>query len=72
MHIRLRHALTGLYYRSSGKWTTNPRQAYDFRGIARAVSFARRTHSPNLELDLSFDDPLQAASLSFKELIAHS
>ena len=69
MRTLLRHALTGQYYRSLGKWTSHPEEAYDFRVIARAMSVARKTHSPNLEVDLSFDNAQQAASFRLKELL---
>jgi hypothetical protein len=69
MRTLLRHALTGQYYQSSGKWTTNPERAYDFRVLPRAIRFARQTNSPNMEVDLSFDTPQQAACFRFRELL---
>jgi len=68
MRTLLRHALTGQYYKSSGKWTSDPTQAHDFKFIAHAVSCARKTNCPNMELDLSFDDPVRAASFRLQEL----
>ncbi len=72
MRTLLRHALTGQYYRSLGKWTTDPDQAHDFRFVGRAVSFLRHTHSPNMEVDLSFEDPHEAASFRLSKLFGNS
>ncbi len=72
MHILLRHALTGQYYRSLGKWTTHPEEAHDFRFVDRAVRFVRNFRSPNMEVDVSFDSPEQAASFCFKKLFARN
>jgi hypothetical protein len=70
MHILLRHALTGQYYRCSGKWTANLDQAHDFRFINRAMSFIRKMKCPNMEVNLSFDTPRQAAAFRLQELRA--
>ncbi len=67
MRTLLRHALTGQYYQSSGKWTTKRDQAYDFRYIDQAVRFARQTKCPNMEVDLSFDPDNEAPGLCFKD-----
>jgi hypothetical protein len=69
MRTLLRHALTGQYYKSLGKWTTNPAQAHDFGFIARAMSFVRKTNCPNMEIDLQFDDPRRAGALRLHELL---
>lgn len=69
MRTLLRHALTGQYYQSSGKWTTKPEQAYDFLFVTRALNFVRKTKSPNMEVGLFFDDPQQAASFRLRELL---
>ncbi len=68
MRTLLRHALTGQYYQSLGKWTTKQENAHDFRIITRAVNFARKTKSPNMEVDLAFDDPEEAASFRLEHL----
>jgi hypothetical protein len=68
MRTLLRHALTGQYYQALGKWTTNPERAYDFGAVARALRLARQTHSPNLEVDLTFNNAKEAASFRLKEL----
>ena len=68
MRTLLRHALTGQYFQSFGKWTANPEHAYDFGAVAPALRMARQTRSPNLEVDLAFEDPKQAASFCLKEL----
>jgi hypothetical protein len=69
MKTLLRHATTGQYYQSSGKWTRNPERAYDFGLISQAVKFVRNTRCRNMELNLSFDNPQQAAAFSFKECL---
>ncbi len=68
MRALLRHTLTGQYYRSLGKWTSNPELACDFGAVALAMGVARQTNSPNLELSLSFDNPREAASFSLNDL----
>ena len=70
MRTLLRHALTGQYYQSSGKWTTKPEQAHDFRFITRAMHFVRRTNCRNMEVGLQFEDPYEAASVCLRELLA--
>jgi len=55
-----------------GKWTTDPGQAHDFKFIARAVNFVRKTKSANFEVDLRFDSRLHAACFRFEELFAAS
>ena len=69
MRTLLRHALTGQYYQSSGKWTTKPDQAHDFRYVDQAVQFARKTKCPNMEVNLSFDPGNEAAPLCFKDFL---
>ncbi len=69
MRTLLRHALTGQYYQSSGQWTTNPERAHDFIFIDRAISFARKTSSPNMEIGLYFNNARRASSFRFKELL---
>ncbi len=72
MRTLLRHALTGQYYQSLGKWTTRPEHAHDFGFIDEAISFVRTSNSPNMEVDLAFDDPKEAASFRLTELFAPS
>jgi hypothetical protein len=67
MHTFLRHARTGEYFKSLGRWTLDRDDAFDFGMIARAVKFAHKAGFPGLELVLSFDDPEQAPSLSFEK-----
>ncbi len=69
MRTLLRHALTGQYYQSSGKWTTRPDQAHDFRYVDQAVRFARQTKCPNMEVDLSFDTAGEPPCVSFKDFL---
>ncbi len=70
MRTLLRHTLTGQYYQSLGKWTTRPERAYDFRFVRRALQCVRKTKSPNMEIDISFDNERQAAGVSLKQLLA--
>jgi len=70
MRTLLRHALTGLYYKAQGKWTSNPDEAHHFEVVEGAMSFARKTKCPNLELDIRFDNPMRAASFRLQELFA--
>jgi hypothetical protein len=66
----LRHSLTGQFYQSTGKWTANPNKARNFRAIDRALNIVHKTHCPNLEIQLSFDNPQQAASFRLEQLFA--
>jgi hypothetical protein len=70
MHILLRHALTGQYYRSAGKWTTKPEQAHDFKFIESALRSVRKMKSPNMEVNLAFDRGLDVNSFRLWELLA--
>jgi len=70
MRTLLRHALTGQYYQSLGKWTADPEKAHDFKFVAKAMNYARKTKCPNMEINLSFDTPQQAASVRLEELLA--
>lgn len=72
MRTLLRHAPTGQYYQSLGKWTTDPRKAHDFKLIARAVSLVRKKNCANFEVDLRFDSHLGIASFRLQELLAGS
>jgi len=63
MRTLLRHALTGQYYQSDGKWTTNPRRAHDFGMINEAMRFAHKIKSHNMEVNLTFDRARDAAAV---------
>ncbi len=69
MRTLLRHTLTGRYYQSLGKWTLDPEDAHDFGSIAQAVSVVQTRGLSDMEIDLTFDNPEQAPSVCFKELV---
>lgn len=65
---------TGRYFHSLGSWTPDRDDAYDFGPVTRAMKFAQKTHLPNLELVVAFDDPREATSKPFGKLchaVAH-
>lgn len=70
MRTLLRHALTGQYYQATGKWTSHPERAHDFRIIARAMNVARKSNCRNLEVDLTFDSAQEAAVFRLKEALS--
>ncbi len=69
MRTLLRHTSTGCYYRSPGKWTLDPEDAYDFGSIAQAVSVVQTRGLSDMEVDLRFDNPERVTSVCFKELV---
>ncbi len=69
MRTLLRQTSSGRYYQSLGKWTLDPEAAHDFGSIARAVSFVRKADLADMEVNLSFDNPEQAGSICFRELV---
>ena len=68
MHTFLRHATTRRYFHSLDSWTLDRDDAYDFGPVARAMKFAQKTHLPDLELVVAFDDPHEATAKPFGKL----
>ena len=68
MRTFLRHQSTGQYFQALDRWTPDRDSAHDFELIPRAMRFAGKLKLRGLELVLSFDDPAQVASTSFKDL----
>jgi hypothetical protein len=64
MHMRtfLRHVATGHYFQSLEKWTLDRDEAYDFGFVSKALKVAQKLRMRELELELSFEDPEQAAT----------
>jgi hypothetical protein len=74
MHTFLRHTATGQYFHSLDSWTPDRDDAYDFGPVARAMKFAQKTHLPDLELVVAFDDPSEVSTKSLGQLcqaVAH-
>ena len=57
MRTLLRNYQTGFYFQGVSNWTTDPRQAFDFKQPDRAVRFVRDAGLKRVELVLAFDDP---------------
>ncbi len=72
MRTLLRHAATGRYYQSLGRWTVDPENAHDFGSITRAVSFAHKARLTDMEVALSFEHPEQATNVSLQDLVLNS
>jgi len=70
MRTLLRHALTGQFYQSAGKWTANPAKAHNFKAIEAALNIAHGTTCPNLEVQLSFQTPHEQGSFKLAKLFA--
>ena len=68
MHTFLRHATTGQYFHSLDSWTPDRHDAHDFGLAVRAMRFAQKSHLPNLELVVSFDDCGEVTAKSFGKL----
>jgi len=58
MKVLLRKAKTSLYYAGTDQWATDPRQARDFDQVEEAIRLQREEHLMDVEVVLSFDDPL--------------
>ncbi len=69
MTTLLRQIATGRYYECSGKWTFDPDRAHDFGSVTRALNFVRKAGLSDIELDLSFDRPEEAAGIRFRDLV---
>ena len=60
---------TGHYFQSLEKWTLDRDEAFDFGFVSKAMKFAHKLHIRDLELELSFDDPAQAAATPFEKFL---
>jgi hypothetical protein len=55
MKTLLRNIPTGLYFQDLEHWTANPKQAFDFRIMSRALRFVQKARFPEMELVLVLD-----------------
>ena len=60
---------TGQYFQSLERWTPDRDDAYDFGFISKAVKIAHKLRIPDLEVELSLDDPDQAAATPFEKFL---
>jgi hypothetical protein len=60
---------TGHYFRSPEKWTVDRDEAFDFGLVSKAMKTAHKLRIRELELELSFDDPDQAAGTPFENFL---
>ena len=63
MSTLLRHAPTGQYFQALEKWTRNPRKAYNFGSIGRALRFVRKTGFPEMELVIALPQSKASAAI---------
>ena len=63
MSTLLRHAPTGQYFQALEKWTRNPRKAYNFGSLDRALRFVQKTGFPEMELVIALPKTSAAAQL---------
>ncbi len=65
---------TGLYFQGPDRWTSNPREAFNFKSIDRALQFIERWGLKEVELAFAFSDrnavtrvPLEKTSLKYSQ-----
>ena len=54
MRTLLRNTATGLYFQGPDMWTSDPKQALDFKLIDRALSFIETWRLKDMELAFAF------------------
>ena len=57
MRTLLRNIPSGLYFQGPDKWTSHPGQAFDFRTVARALKFVRKTGLEEMEVAFAVENP---------------
>ena len=57
MKTHLRNKRTGSYFQGVSDWTTNVREAFDFKMPERAIRFVKDAGLKAVDLVLAFDDP---------------
>ena len=74
MRTLLRNTATGLYFQGPDRWTSDPRQALDFKLIDRALNFIETWRLRNMELAFAFRNynqvtgvPIERIALKFSE-----
>jgi hypothetical protein len=75
MRVLLRRTSNGFYYQNSGAWVSNPQKGFNFGSIHRAMEFAEKTDSDQMELALAFDNSSLISAVSIKAVqaeLAHS
>lgn len=58
MKVLLRKSKTSLYYAGGDEWTTDAARAQDFDQVDRAIQHRQCVQLADVEVVLSFDDPL--------------
>lgn len=72
MKTLLRDVSSGCYFEGPGKWTSNPRAAFDFKMIDRALRFVQAWHLENVEIAFAFESevktvPAEKIGLGYSE-----
>lgn len=55
MKTLLRKISDGQYFQLPGRWTPNPREAFDFQSMSLAIEFVEQAGYRNMELAFMFD-----------------
>ncbi len=71
MKTLLRHTRTALYFQGPSSWTSDPRSAYDFRFIDRALHYVETWGLKQVELAFTFEDPLSVTTVSLEKTATH-
>jgi hypothetical protein len=67
MKTILRNLRNGTYFQGIEDWTTNPSQAFDFKGTDRAIRFVRDAGLKHMEVVFAFEDPQYDVHLPIDE-----
>ncbi len=73
MRTLLRRVENGLYFQGPDRWTGDPRKAFNFKSIDRALQFVERWALKNVELAFAFDEhavtgvPVEKLGLRYSE-----
>jgi len=67
MKTILRNLRNGTYFQGLEDWTTNAREAFDFKGPDRAIRFVRDAGLNKMEVVFAFGDPRYDVHLPIDE-----
>ena len=70
MTILLRSTKSELYFVAPGRWTSDLKRARDFKHIELAILFNQAEGMADMEVVVTFDDPLYNLSLPLQKFAA--
>ena len=70
MRTLLRNVPTGLYVQAVNCWTSDPKQAYDFKTMRQAIGFVEQTGFRQMELAFASDNAESVTTVSVAALRA--